>query len=287
MNKRIAIFGKNSIAVRALEVLYNKNVDIVLVTPNNSESENDGWQRSLIKYAKEKNLPIKQFSKVKENSSIKLLKNLRLDFIFSAQYDQILNQEVIDTAKYGVVNLHFSPLPRYRGVSPVALALLNHETEFGVTMHYIDLGVDTGDIISQKFFNIAALNSARELYDLIVIKGGELFEESIDDILLLKNSRVPQDNSKALYFPKASIDFTANKINFNKDSNSLTSWIKAFLFPPFQYPVFIQDDKTYEVVSVNPDFKKNKFEKPGTVVRRDGKIFKFSTQDSYIDLTIK
>ena len=275
MNKRIAIFGKNLVAVRALEVLFDKNVDIILVSPNNSESETDGWQRSLIRFANEKKLPIKQFPKIKENSSIKFLESLKLDFIFSFQYDQILKQEVIDTAKYGAINLHFSPLPRYRGVSPIALAMLNHETEYGVTLHYIDPSVDTGDIISQNFFNIEALNSASELYDLVVVKAGKLFEESIDDILSLQNSRIPQDNSKALYFPQGSIDFSANKINFNKDSNSLACWIRALLFPPFQYPVFALDDKTYEVVAVHPDFKKNKFEKPGTVVWRDEKKLNF------------
>ena len=285
IKKRVALIGKNTIAVGALEILLSKNIDLVLVSPNNSESSDDGWQRSLLKFSKEKGLPVKQFSKINEPSSIEYLKSLELDYLFSIQYDQIIRQPVIDTAKSGAINLHFSPLPRYRGVSPIALALLNGEKEFGVTMHYMDPGVDTGDLISQVMFNIESIANARELYDLVVEKGLELFADSIDNILAQKNSRSPQDNSRALYFSRGSIDFKENQIDFNKDSRSLSNWIKAFIFPPFQYPVFALDEKVYQVVKVSADYTKNNFEKPGSLVFSEKNLFKFATQDSYIVLT--
>ena len=287
MKRKVALFGKNTVAVNALEILLGKNVDVVLVSPNNSDSGEDGWQPSLLKNAKRSSLPIVQFPRIKDKSSIEYLKTLKLDFIFSIQYDQLIDQAVINTAKYGAINLHLAPLPQYRGVSPIGLAMLNGETDFGVSIHYIDPGVDTGDIISQVFFNIKTIENARLLYDLAVIKAGELFAEAIDDILMLSNSRVPQDNSKALYFSKDSINFKENKIDFNKDSKSLVNWIKAFIFHPFQYPIFILEKKTYEVIAVSPDYRKNKFEKPGTVMFSDGKVFKFSTHDSYINLIVK
>jgi methionyl-tRNA formyltransferase len=288
IKKRVALFGKNSVAVNALEILiHKKNVEIVLVSPNNSDHGEDGWQLSLLRRANQYNLNTYQFSKIKQADSIEYLRNLNLDFIFSIQYDQIINQPVIDTAKFGAINLHFAPLPRYRGVSPIGLALLNGESEFGVTMHYMDPGVDTGDIISQKIFPINSIKNARELYDLVVIYAGELFENSIEDILLLQNKRVPQDNSMALYYPNGSINFKENEINFNKDTCSLVNWIKAFIFPPFQYPVFTVNGKSYEVVSVSGDFRKNKFEKPGTLIYSEGSYYKFATHDSYVNLTVK
>ncbi len=287
MTIKIALLGKNTVAVNALETLLDKNVEIVLVSPNNSDEGEDGWQRSLLKKANHNNLPVKQFSKIKDASSVEYLKMLQLDFIFSIQYDQLISQDVIDTAKYGAINLHFAPLPKYRGVSPIALAMLNGETEFGVSLHYMDPGVDTGDIISQVFFNIEEIENARKLYDLCVVKSSKLFDDTIDEILMKNNLREPQDNSKALYFSKNALDFSASKINFNKCSKSLVNWVKAYIFDPFQYPIFTFEGKTYEVVSVSSDYSKNKFELPGTLVFSDEKMFKFATHDSYINLVVK
>lgn len=285
--KRIALIGKNTVASNALDILVKKDVEIVIVSPNNSDSGEDGWQKSLLKNAKEKNCTIKQFPKIKDADSIEYLASLKLDFIFSIQYDQIINQKVIDTAKYGAINLHFAPLPRYRGVSPIGLALLNGEKEFGISLHYMDPGIDTGDIISQKFFDISFVQNAREMYDIVVEQATELFKQSIDGILELKNDRIPQDNSKALYYSNGSINFKENKINFNKDTRSLLNWIRAFIFPPFQYPVFTIGEQQYEVVAANADYRKNKFEKAGTLVHQEGKYFKFSTHDSYINIFVK
>lgn len=287
MTKKIALLGKNTVAVNALETLLEKNVDIVLVCPNNSDMGENGWQLSLLKKANDYDLPVKQFSKIKHVSSIEYLNTLNLDFIFSIQYDQIINQDVINTARYGAINLHFAPLPKYRGVSPVALAMLNGETEFGVSLHYMDPGVDTGDIISQKIFNIEDVENARKLYDLCVLKSSELFNDAIDRILARENARFCQDNSKALYYSKDTVNFKQNKINFNQCSKSLMNWIKAFIFDPFQYPIFMHNGETYEVVSVSSDFRKNEFELPGTLIFSDEKTFKFATHDSYINLVVK
>lgn len=287
MKPKIALLGKNTVAVRALKTLLTKDVEIVLVSPNKSDMGEHGWQQSLLKEANEYNLPVRQFLKIKHVSSVEYLKTLQIDFIFSLQYDQIVSQEVIDTAKYGAINLHFAPLPKYRGVSPIALAILNGETEFGVSLHYMDPGVDTGDIISQVFFNIEGVENARNLYDLCVFKSSELFDDTIDQILALNNARHSQDNSKATYYSKDTINFKQNKINFNHCSRSLMNWIKAFIFDPFQYPTFLHNGKTYEVVSVSSDFRKNKFELPGTLICFEEKTFKFATQDSYVDLVVK
>lgn len=287
MKPKIALLGKNTVAVNALQTLLAKDVEIVLVSPNKSDTGINGWQQSLLRKAIENNLPVRQFSKIKHVSSVEYLKTLEIDFIFSLQYDQIVSQEVIDTAKHGAINLHFAPLPKYRGVSPVALAMVNGETEFGVSLHYMDPGVDTGDIISQTIFNIEDVENARKLYDLCVSKSTELFNETVDKVLKRENSRYPQDNSKALYFSKDSIDFTANRINFNNSSRSLVNWIKAFIFDPFQYPIFILDGSSYEVISANSDYRKNNFETPGTLICAEENKFKFATHDSYIYLEVR
>ncbi|HUI30628.1 MAG TPA: formyltransferase family protein [Candidatus Acidoferrales bacterium] len=285
---RVAVLGKNDIAIEATKILTgNQNCEMVFVSPNNSDPGEDGWQRSFKKFAIEQKIPTATFPKIKSKDSIESLIKSRIDLLFSFQYDQIINQEVIDTAKFGAINLHFAPLPKYRGVSPIAMAMLNGENEFGVTLHYMDPGVDTGDIIAQKIFDMSFVKSARELYDLCVGKSVELLRENVDDILRLKNSRVPQDNSRASYYPAGLIDFKKNVVSWNRDTRSLYNWIRAFIFPPFQYPVFQSDGTTFEVLESSPDYRKNKYEKPGTVVFKKGNFYKVATHDSYLDVFVR
>lgn len=285
---RVALLGKNIIGIEIIKILQSNSLcDIDFITPNNDDTGQDGWQLSLLRYAEENKLPVKRFEKINSSSSVEFLVSRQLDFIFSVQYDQIINQRVIDATKYGAINLHFAPLPKYRGISPIAFAMMNGEKEFGVSLHYMDPGVDTGDIIAQKIFPITHLSNARELYDLSVKNGIELFKEAINQILSLVNPRIPQDNSEALYYSRGSISFKENKINWNRDTRSLYHWIKAFIFPPFQYPVFEYMNIMYEVVGVSPDFRKNGFEKPGTLVFKSNNYYKFATHDCYINVITK
>lgn len=289
MKRSVAIFGKNNIAVNILSYLLKQMgnlIDIVLVVPNNSDNGEDGWQRSLLKFSLENNLFTKKIDKINAKESIELLKSMNIDFIFSFQYDQIIGKNILSIPKYGAINLHFAPLPKYRGVSPIAWALINGEEEFGVTIHYMDQGVDTGDIISQTKFSISEIKTARELYDVCTIKGLNLFKDSIKDIIILTNKRFPQDNSKALYYGKGSIDFSKNIICWNKDTRSLYNWIRAFIFPPFQYPIFEVNGKKLKVLSASPDYRKNAFEKPGTIIESFGNFYKISTHDSYINIIV-
>jgi methionyl-tRNA formyltransferase len=285
---RVGILGKNDIALEATKILMiNPRCDVVFVSPNNSDSGMDGWQKSLKKFVVEQKLPLVSFPKIKSEDSINFLIQSRIDLLFSFQYDQIVNQKVIDTAKFGAINLHFAPLPKYRGVSQIGLSILNGEGEFGVTIHYMDPGVDTGDIIAKKLFDISHLKSARDLYDLCVLKGIELFSENVIDILELKNMRLPQDNSRASYFPAGFIDFKKNTISWNWNTRSLHNWVRAFIFPPFQFPICQFDGKVFEITEASPDYRKNKFEKPGTVILNHGNYYKVATHDGYLNVLVR
>jgi len=284
----IFILGKNNIAVKCTEIIKKcKNTNIVGICPNNSDTGKNEWQLSLMKYAKDNNLPLFKFKRIKSTDSLAILKGLKIDLIFSFQYNQILNEEVIKQSKFGIINLHLGPLPRYRGISPIAFALINGEKEFGVTLHYIDQGVDRGDIIDQLFFNIEHIKNGRELYELCVEKGILLFERTFEDIISLRNQRVPQDDKNALYYPMGSIDFSNNVICPNLSTTVLYNWCKAFIFPPFQYPIFINNNEKFKIVSVSPDYRKNNFEKPGTVAESENNYFKIATHDCYLNLIVE
>ena len=282
---KVAILGKNNIAVKCAEILLkHKEINVVACCPNNNDSGVDSWQPSFKKFCNSKDLNVLRIPKIRSKKSINLLKELELDFIFSFQYDQILNAEVINIPKRGAINLHFSPLPKYRGVSPLAFALINGEEDYGVTLHYMDPGVDTGDVISQILFNIKDMNNARELYEACEKYSIQLFQNSIKKIIAGKNNRKIQKHQEATYYSNGTINFSESYINFNKSTYMLQNWIRAFIFPPFQYPKFKVDGKKYEVINAIPIFEKNVYEKPGTLIEKNSSSFTFSTHDCYIKL---
>ena len=281
----VFILGKNTIAVKCTEIIKRcESINIVGICPNNSDTGKDGWQLSLMKYSKNNNLPLFKLKKIKSTDSLAILNHLRIDFIFSFQYNQILNEEVFKQSKFGAINLHLGPLPRYRGISPIAFALINGEKEFGVTLHYMDQGVDRGDTIDQLFFNIEHIKNGRELYELCVKNAILLFNRNFEDIIFLRNKRIPQDDRNALYYPMGSIDFSDNILNPNLSTTVLYNWCRAFIFPPFQYPIFLNNGEKFKVIYVAPDYRKNNFEKPGTVVESNNYYFKIATHDCYLNL---
>ena len=146
----------------------------------------------------------------------------------------------------------------------------------------MDPAVDAGDIIAQSIFNIEQIKSGRALYDVCLKKGLALFMKNVDSIFNLENERIPQDNSLALSYSRKSVDFTHNYIQWDQDSRYLTNWIKALIFPPFQFPVFFWRGGMFEVVAVEPELTKKNIELPGTVIFKDDKRFKVATKDSYV-----
>lgn len=262
--------------------------EIIFTCPNDTNEKRNQWQPSFEEYSQQTNLKLLKSTEINNLVTNNFINEQNLDFLFSLQYNKILKNEIIDAPRYGSINLHFSPLPKYRGVAAPTWALINGEKEFGVTLHYMDREVDQGEIINQSMFNIEQVGNARMLYDICTMQAIALFKNSVDDIFDRTNKRMPQDPLKATYYPRKSLDFSNNKICWNTSTRSLTNWIKALIFPPFQLPKFFFEGNEFEVIAVEPDYtEKQDSEYPGTIVFRKGNKFKFSTNDAYIVVTVK
>ena len=109
------------------------------------------------------------------------IKKYEPDIIFLAQFSLIIKSDLIKNYTKKIVNLHHSPLPKYRGVSPITHAILNNETEFASTLHFVDEQVDTGEIISQRFFSIIDKTN-EDVYSECIKKDDELIENFYKDI---------------------------------------------------------------------------------------------------------
>lgn len=225
---KICIAGKNDIAVNALDYLVNIlkiNSNEICIISNKTDTGTDGWQKSLKKKAKELNI-----------TEIKLEDAYVIeDLIFiSLEFDKIIKTEKFKTTH--LYNIHFSNLPKYKGMYTSVMPILNGENIAGVTLHKIDNGIDTGDIINQRLFKIDINDTARDLYFKYLNNSFILFKDNIKNILSGKIKFCKQNCFNSTYYSKKAIDFNNINIDLNKTSFEIHNQIRAFIFQEYQLP---------------------------------------------------
>lgn len=224
---KVIIFGNQQICVDCISVL-NKNANIEVSCVVGSELERDikfgyGSVRDFCRSKK-----IKFYNpEILDQNFLNEIKKYNADLCFSVYFRKILNQNYIDYPKMGFINMHPSLLPSYRGPAPTMWALIKGERMTGMTMHYIDVGIDTGDIIAQKKINIPRGITGFELNTLVMNKGVELFKEQLPKIINKKNKRIKQNHKIATYFGSfvpsvAQIQWFDNKDTIQNRVNALT-----------------------------------------------------------------
>ncbi len=148
--------------------------------------------------AAELGLPIFQLGSLRKASSWNTIRELRPDIIVVAAFGQILPKEILEIPTYGCVNLHASLLPVYRGAAPISAAILNGDTETGVTLMAMDEGLDTGAIIAQNRLPIASDDTTETLTGKLADLGAQTLDRYMDDYINGKLQPVPQNDALAV-----------------------------------------------------------------------------------------
>ena len=146
---RVIFLGTPDFGIPALKNILNSNHELVAVVsqPDRVNARNNKVIYSPVKqFAIDNNLLLYQFENISKEG-VNILLSLNADIMVTAAYGQILSREILDICPYGVINIHASILPKYRGSSPIQAALLNGDDEIGVTIIQTELAVDAGDII--------------------------------------------------------------------------------------------------------------------------------------------
>ena len=249
MDSIICIAGKNSIAVNATQYLLKKlNIDkkFIRAMINSNDAGIDSWQPSFQKYALENQIQIITLEQAYT------IKNL---IFISLEFDKIIKPSSFKT-KY-LYNMHFSLLPKYKGMYTAILPLINGESKGGVTFHLIDEGIDTGDIVDYKAYAIDINDTARDLYFKNLKYSFELFKKVIKDVLNGSVKTKRQSHLGASYYSKKAINFENIDIDFNKSSFEIHNQIRAFIFPEYQLPK-IDNKEIYKCILTNEKIKKRK-----------------------------
>ena len=182
----ILFMGTPDFARDSLKALVEENYNIIGVVTNPDKPKGRGMKMitsEVKEYAIEKNIPVYQPEKVKNNAEfIEKIKSLNPDVICVVAYGKILPKEILEIPKLGCINVHGSILPKYRGAAPIQWAVLNGDEETGVTTMYMDVGMDTGDIIDIEKTEIGEDETTGELWDRLSVMGGKLLVKTLKKI---------------------------------------------------------------------------------------------------------
>ncbi len=214
---RIVFLGTPDFAINSLDALVKSKHEVIAVVtqPDKPTERGNKIQFSDVKkYALANDIPLFQFPKISRDGVIDL-KALNPDIMVTAAYGQILSQDILSIPKYGIINVHASLLPKYRGASPIQTAIIHGDSETGVTIMKTEIGLDTGDIIAAVKTPIFETETAGDLSNRLAILGANLLLEVLESL----------ENGTATFTKQEQFDATVTtKIS---KSDAVINWEKS------------------------------------------------------------
>lgn len=226
---KIVFMGTPDFAEESLKAVYEAGYEILTVVTNPDRKQGRGMKMSVSpvkKFAEEKGLQILQPEKVRNNEEfISKIKDLKPDVICVVAYGKILPKEILDIPKIGCINVHGSLLPKYRGAAPIQWAVLNGDRETGITTMYMDVGMDTGDMILKEKVTIGDDETTGELWDRLSKIGGELLVKTLKEIENGTAKRIKQGEDFSL---APMLDKSVAKIDWkNKTAREIKNLVRG------------------------------------------------------------
>lgn len=264
---KIVYLGTPDFAVKPLEMLIENGYDVVAVITNKDKP----LGRKMVitpppvkVFACSKGIPVLQYDKIRVEG-VDDLKKLNPDLMITCAFGQILSQEILDIPSKGVINIHASILPKYRGASPIHYAILNGENETGITIMKTDVGIDTGDIIYQEKTQIFDGETCGQLFERLSVLGGECLIKTLPSIIDGSAIFKKQDDAKSS--TTSIIKKEMAKINWQESAVKIYNQIRAFNPAPVAFTTFENNPfKIFESKVINLNGQ------PGTILKADNEL---------------
>lgn len=260
----ICIAGKHSCAVEAARHVKERHFDHELcVLPNRNDDGYDNWQPSLRAWARRAHVP--------ETTLEDLY--LRKDLVFiSIEYDRIITPQRF--ASQALYNCHFSLLPEYKGAYCSIWPILDGKNKAGITLHRIDPGIDTGDIIAQVEFPIGRDYTSRDVYQEFLDASIESFPLWLPGLLDGTAKARPQPAEGSTFRSRKSIDYSNLSIELKQTAENIRNQIRAFAFPEYQMATVLgRPIRRVDILG------QRSFERPGTLLSEDREAMTMATID--------
>jgi len=237
---RVVYLGTPDFAIEPLKALLENedlfNVVAVVTNPDKPVGRKQVLTAPPVKeFAVQKGIPVYQYSKIRLEGVEDLIA-LKPDVLITCAFGQILSKEILDIAPFGVINVHASLLPKYRGASPIHYAILNGEKETGITIMKTDEGIDTGDIILSESIPIGERETCGELFDRLSVLGGKCLITALKSILNGTAKFYKQDDSKAT--KTGMIKKSDALILWDKSAKEVVNQIRAFNPSPVSFTFY-------------------------------------------------
>ena len=245
---KIVFMGTPEFAVASLDILVQNGYDIVgvVTVPDKPAGRGQQLQQSAIKkYAVEKGLHLMQPDKLKDENFINELKSLQADLQLVVAF-RMLPEIVWDMPSLGTYNLHGSLLPKYRGAAPINWAVINGESESGVTTFKLKHEIDTGNMLFQAKAPISNTTTAGELHDSLMHVGAELILKTVRAIESGNYELKPQDDTQSIHAPKLFKETC--KINWNNTTDKIHNLVRGLSPYPTAFTEYV--DKNNQTVGV-------------------------------------
>ncbi|MGE5629354.1 MAG: methionyl-tRNA formyltransferase [Solirubrobacterales bacterium] len=261
---KIIFMGTPEFAVPSLEKLIQEfNVTAVLTQPDKPKGRGKKMSMSAVKECALKySIPVYQPEKLKNDRDlINIIKNMEPDYIVVVAFGQILTKEVLEIPKYGCINLHASLLPKYRGAAPINWAIINGEKLSGNTTMFMDVGLDTGDMLLKSEVVISENMTAGELHDILMIDGADLLVKTLKGLLEGKIERIKQNDSDSIYASMLNKDMAL--VDWNKPPAEIHNLIRGLNPWPLAYSKYngiVMKIHKSELINSNSN------KTPGTIV---------------------
>ncbi len=233
---RTVFMGTPEFAVGTLEGLIAAGCQMVGVytQPDRPKGRGKKLAMSPVKeLALTHEIPVFQPLKMRDPQAIEELKALEPDLIVVVAYGQILPKAVLDIPKFNCINVHASLLPKYRGAAPINMAIVDGETETGVTTMLMDVGLDTGDMLVKRSLTIGPNETAGELHDRLAVLGREAMDETLKQLCAGTLQAEKQDDSLSCYASMMKkedglIDWSRSAQQIHNQVRGLEPWPGAY-----------------------------------------------------------
>ena len=268
---KIVFMGTPDFAEKSLEAVYNAGHEILAVVTNPDRPKGRGMKMVASpakEFAISKELKIYQPEKVRKNIEfIEEIKALEPDVICVVAYGKILPKEILEIPKFGCINVHGSLLPKYRGAAPIQWAVINGEKVTGVTTMYMDVGMDTGDMILKEETEIAPDETTGELWDRLAKIGADLLVKTLEQIENKTAPRIPQGEDFTM---APMLDKEMSKIDWeNKTAQEIKNLVRGL--NPIMGTYSYLNRKKIKIWKVDVVEADNENVKNGTVLKSDSK----------------
>lgn len=263
---KILFMGTPDFAVPSLRALVAAGHAVcgVFTQPDKPKNRGMKLQASPVKeFALAENIPVFQPLKMRDGEAMGHVRDLDPELIVVAAYGRILPDDILNYPKYGCINVHSSLLPKYRGAAPINWAILNGESETGVTIMHMASELDAGDIITQTATPIGPGETAPELFVRLADLGADALVRAVASIEKGTASRIPQDHARATYAPM--LDRNLSPMEWHKTAQQLHNQVRGLLPWPAATAEFA--GVRCKVVSTAPIMGETTSKSPGSVVR--------------------